>query len=116
MPNPEGYRKALRLMHTADRFDIPVVTLVDTPGAYPGLGAEERGQAEAIALNLREMARLGVPVVTVTSTLPMVVGTLFVDVFPQPRLASMILTLLGLVPVTRAWSAEGFEEVEVWSE
>ena len=65
MPNPEGYRKALRLMHTADRFDIPVVTLVDTPGAYPGLGAEERGQAEAIALNLREMARLGVPVVTV---------------------------------------------------
>jgi len=65
MPNPEGYRKALRLMHTADRFDIPVVTLVDTPGAYPGLGAEERGQAEAIAVNLREMARLGVPVVTV---------------------------------------------------
>jgi len=65
MPNPEGYRKALRLMQTADRFRMPIVTLVDTPGAYPGLGAEERGQAEAIAVNLREMARLGVPIVTV---------------------------------------------------
>ena len=65
MPNPEGYRKALRLMQLADRFRVPVVTLVDTPGAYPGLGAEERGQAEAIAVNLREMAKLEVPVVTV---------------------------------------------------
>jgi len=65
MPNPEGYRKALRLMKLAERFGVPVVTLVDTPGAYPGLGAEERGQAEAIAVNLREMARLAVPVVTV---------------------------------------------------
>jgi len=65
MPNPEGYRKALRLMHLAERFQVPVVTLVDTPGAYPGLGAEERGQAEAIAVNLREMARLHVPIVTV---------------------------------------------------
>ena len=65
MPNPEGYRKALRLMQLADRFGMPIVTLVDTPGAYPGLGAEERGQAEAIAVNLREMAKLGVPIVTV---------------------------------------------------
>jgi acetyl-CoA carboxylase carboxyl transferase subunit alpha len=65
MPNPEGYRKALRLMHTAARFHLPVVTLVDTPGAYPGLGAEERGQAEAIAVNLREMAALETPIVTV---------------------------------------------------
>ena len=65
MPNPEGYRKALRLMQTAERFRMPIVTLVDTPGAYPGLGAEERGQAEAIAVNLREMAKLGVPIVTV---------------------------------------------------
>jgi acetyl-CoA carboxylase carboxyl transferase subunit alpha len=65
MPNPEGYRKALRLMKLAERFDVPVVTLVDTPGAYPGLGAEERGQAEAIAVNLREMARLAIPTVTV---------------------------------------------------
>ncbi len=65
MPNPEGYRKALRLMQTAARFRMPVVTLVDTPGAYPGLGAEERGQAEAIAVNLREMARLPVPILTV---------------------------------------------------
>ncbi len=65
MPNPEGYRKALRLMQLADRFRVPIVTLVDTPGAYPGLGAEERGQAEAIAVNLLEMSRLGVPVVTV---------------------------------------------------
>jgi acetyl-CoA carboxylase carboxyl transferase subunit alpha len=65
MPNPEGYRKALRLMQTAARFRLPIVTLVDTPGAYPGLGAEERGQAEAIAVNQREMARLEVPVVTV---------------------------------------------------
>ncbi|MFM7231798.1 MAG: acetyl-CoA carboxylase carboxyltransferase subunit alpha [bacterium] len=65
MPNPEGYRKALRLMQLADRFRVPIVTLVDTPGAYPGLGAEERGQAEAIAVNLREMATFGVPIVTV---------------------------------------------------
>ncbi len=65
MPNPEGYRKALRLMKLAERFRVAVVTLVDTPGAYPGLGAEERGQAEAIAVNLREMARLEVPVITV---------------------------------------------------
>jgi acetyl-CoA carboxylase carboxyl transferase subunit alpha len=65
MPNPEGYRKALRLMQLAARFRMPIVTLVDTPGAYPGLGAEERGQAEAIAVNLREMARLPVPIVTV---------------------------------------------------
>jgi acetyl-CoA carboxylase carboxyl transferase subunit alpha len=65
MPNPEGYRKALRLMQLAERFRMPIVTLVDTMGAYPGLGAEERGQAEAIAVNLREMARLQVPIVTV---------------------------------------------------
>ena len=65
MPNPEGYRKALRLMQLADRFRVAVVTLVDTPGAYPGLGAEERGQAEAIAVNLREMATFEVPIVTV---------------------------------------------------
>jgi len=65
MPNPEGYRKALRLMQLADRFRVPILTLVDTAGAYPGLGAEERGQAEAIAFNLREMAKLGVPIVTV---------------------------------------------------
>ena len=65
MPNPEGYRKALRLMQLANRFDVPIVTLVDTPGAYPGLGAEERGQAEAIAVNLREMATFEVPILTV---------------------------------------------------
>jgi acetyl-CoA carboxylase carboxyl transferase subunit alpha len=65
MPKPEGYRKALRLMEMADKFRRPVVTLLDTPGAYPGIDAEERGQAEAIALNLREMARLRVPVVAV---------------------------------------------------
>jgi acetyl-CoA carboxylase carboxyl transferase subunit alpha len=65
MPNPEGYRKALRLMQLADRFHVPIVTLVDTPGAYPGLGAEERGQASAIAVNLREMATFEVPILTV---------------------------------------------------
>ena len=65
MPHPEGYRKALRLMQMADKFGRPIVTLIDTPGAYPGIGAEERGQAEAIARNLREMARLSVPVVAV---------------------------------------------------
>jgi acetyl-CoA carboxylase carboxyl transferase subunit alpha len=65
MPHPEGYRKALRLMKLAERFGRPVVTLIDTPGAYPGLGAEERGQAEAIARNLREMAMLRVPTVAV---------------------------------------------------
>jgi acetyl-CoA carboxylase carboxyl transferase subunit alpha len=64
MPNPEGYRKALRLMQLANRFHVPIVTLVDTPGAYPGLGAEERGQAEAIAVNLREMATFEVPILT----------------------------------------------------
>lgn len=65
MPNPEGYRKALRLMKLAAKFGKPVITLLDTPGAYPGLEAEERGQAEAIARNLLEMARLPVPVVVV---------------------------------------------------
>ena len=64
MPNPEGYRKALRVMRMAEKFHRPIFTLVDTPGAYPGLGAEERGQAEAIARNLREMARLRVPIIT----------------------------------------------------
>jgi acetyl-CoA carboxylase carboxyl transferase subunit alpha len=65
MPNPEGYRKALRLFKTAERFNIPVVCLIDTPGAFPGIEAEERGQAEAIARNLFEMARLRVPIVCV---------------------------------------------------
>ena len=65
MPHPEGYRKALRLMKQAEKFNQPIITLIDTPGAYPGLGAEERGQAEAIATNLREMARLRVPVIAV---------------------------------------------------
>jgi len=65
MPNPEGYRKALRLMHLAAKFKRPVITLLDTPGAYPGLGAEERGQAEAIARNLFEMSHLPVPIVVV---------------------------------------------------
>jgi acetyl-CoA carboxylase carboxyl transferase subunit alpha len=63
MPNPEGYRKALRVMRFAEKFGRPIFTLVDTPGAYPGLGAEERGQAEAIARNLREMSRLRVPII-----------------------------------------------------
>jgi acetyl-CoA carboxylase carboxyl transferase subunit alpha len=65
MPHPEGYRKALRLMKLAEKFKRPVVTMIDTMGAYPGLGAEERGQAEAIARNLREMAALTVPTVAV---------------------------------------------------
>jgi len=63
MPHPEGYRKALRLMRLAARFGRPILTLIDTPGAYPGLGAEERGQAEAVAVNLREMAGLPTPIV-----------------------------------------------------
>ncbi len=62
-PHPEGYRKALAKMKLAEKFDLPVVTLVDTPGAYPGIGAEQRGQAEAIAVNLREMSRLRTPIV-----------------------------------------------------
>jgi acetyl-CoA carboxylase carboxyl transferase subunit alpha len=65
MPNPEGYRKALRLMKMAEKFGLPVVTLIDTPGAYPGIEAEERGQAEAIARNLFEMATLGTPIVNI---------------------------------------------------
>jgi len=63
MPRPEGYRKALRLMKMAERFNMPIITLIDTPGAYPGIGAEERGQSEAIATNLKVMARLTVPIV-----------------------------------------------------
>ncbi len=63
MPKPEGYRKALRLMKMAERFQLPIITFIDTPGAYPGVGAEERGQSEAIARNLKEMAELKVPVI-----------------------------------------------------
>jgi len=65
MPKPEGYRKAMRVMRLAAKFGRPVLTLLDTPGAYPGIDAEERGQAEAIATNLREMSRLGVPVIVI---------------------------------------------------
>jgi acetyl-CoA carboxylase carboxyl transferase subunit alpha len=65
MPNPEGYRKALRLMQLAAKFGVSIVTLIDTPGAYPGTGAEERGQAEAIAYNLKEIPKLAVPIVVV---------------------------------------------------
>lgn len=65
MPNPEGYRKALRLMKTAERFNVPVVCLIDTPGAFPGIEAEERGQAEAIARNLFEMSQLSVPIICI---------------------------------------------------
>jgi len=67
MPHPEGYRKALRLMEMAAKFGKPIITFIDTPGAYPGLGAEERGQAEAIAKSLREMAGLGTPIVCVVT-------------------------------------------------
>jgi acetyl-CoA carboxylase carboxyl transferase subunit alpha len=63
MPRPEGYRKALRLMEMAERFNMPIITFIDTPGAYPGVGAEERGQSEAIARNLKVMSRLTVPIV-----------------------------------------------------
>jgi acetyl-CoA carboxylase carboxyl transferase subunit alpha len=65
MPKPEGYRKGLRAMKIAAKFGRPVITFLDTPGAYPGIDAEERGQAEAIALNLREMARMGIPIIVV---------------------------------------------------
>jgi acetyl-CoA carboxylase carboxyl transferase subunit beta len=67
MPEPEGYRKALRLMRYAARFGLPIVTLIDTPGAYPGIGAEERGQSVAIAESIMEMSRLPVPIVTVVT-------------------------------------------------
>jgi acetyl-CoA carboxylase carboxyl transferase subunit alpha len=67
MPHPEGYRKALRAMKLAEKFGRPVITFIDLPGAYPGVGAEERGQAEAVARNLREMARLRVPTISVIS-------------------------------------------------
>lgn len=67
MPRPEGYRKALRMMSMAERFKLPIVTLIDTPGAYPGIDAEERGQSEAIAKNIMVMTRLRVPVVTVVT-------------------------------------------------
>lgn len=64
-PNPEGYRKALRLMRMADKFDLPIITIIDTPGAYPGIGSEERHVAEAIAVNIREMSDLKVPIISV---------------------------------------------------
>ena len=64
MPRPEGYRKACRLMELAERFSMPILTFIDTPGAYPGIGAEERGQAEAIAYNLAVMSRLKTPIIT----------------------------------------------------
>lgn len=67
MPHPEGYRKALRLMKLADKFKKPVITMIDTPGAYPGIGAEERGQAEAIAVNLLEMSKLRVPIIAIVT-------------------------------------------------
>ena len=65
MPKPDGYRKALRLMRFAEKFSRPIITLIDTPGAFPGIDAEERGQAQAIALNLREMSRLTVPIIVI---------------------------------------------------
>ncbi|MDX9703819.1 MAG: acetyl-CoA carboxylase carboxyltransferase subunit alpha [Candidatus Auribacterota bacterium] len=65
MPNPEGYRKAIRIMKLAERFNIPIITFIDTPGAFPGVGAEERGQAESIASNLEEMSLLTVPVIAI---------------------------------------------------
>lgn len=65
MPEPEGYRKALRLMKQAEKFKRPIITFIDTPGAYPGMGAEERGQGEAIAKNMMEMARLKVPIICI---------------------------------------------------
>lgn len=65
MSHPEGYRKALRIMKMADKFNIPIIILIDTPGAYPGIGAEERGQAEAIAKNIKEMSTLRVPILIV---------------------------------------------------
>ena len=65
MPNPEGYRKALRLMKQAQKFKRPIITFIDTPGAYPGMGAEERGQGEAIARNIMEMSRLKVPIICI---------------------------------------------------
>ncbi|MFM9587474.1 carboxyl transferase domain-containing protein, partial [Streptomyces caniscabiei] len=67
MPKPEGYRKALRVMKLAEKFKRPIISFVDTPGAYPGLDAEERGQAEAIAFNLREMAPLRTPIVVIVT-------------------------------------------------
>ena len=67
MPQPEGYRKALRLFKHANKFNIPIVTIIDTPGAYPGISAEEKGQGSAIAVNLREMAKLDVPVIAIIS-------------------------------------------------
>ena len=65
MPNPESYRKAIRFMKQAEKFNRPIITFVDTPGAYPGLGAEERGQGEAIARNLLEMSRLKTPIISI---------------------------------------------------
>ena len=65
MPQPQGYRKALRLMHHANKFNLPIVTLIDTPGAYPGIKAEETGQGAAIAVNLREMSKLNVPIIAI---------------------------------------------------
>ena len=85
MPAPEGYRKALRLMQMAERFKMPIITFIDTPGAYPGVGAEERGQSEANARNLREMSRLGVPVVCTVIIAPRLKELTLIDsIIPEP--------------------------------
>ena len=96
MPKPEGYRKAMRAMNLAAKFGRPIVTLLDTPGAYPGIDAEERGQAQAIALNLREMSRLGVPVIVIVTTwvsVPSIDATWKVStlVSPAPRYCTAAL-------------------------
>ena len=93
MPKPEGYRKALRLMRTAERFGLPIVTFIDTPGAYPGVSSEERGQSEAIARNLFEMATLRVPIVSIVIGEGGSGGALAIGVCPAGHAA--VLGLLG---------------------
>ena len=98
MPNPEGYRKALRLMRLAEKFGRPIITLIDTPGAYPGIGAEERGQAEAIARNLFVMSRLSVPIISVVISPEGCAAILYDDPSKVPdAAASLKMTAQDLV-------------------
>jgi len=98
MANPEGYRKALRLMKLAEKFNKPVITMLDTPGAYPGLEAEERGQAEAIARNLFEMSRLKVPIIVVIIGEGASGGALGIGLGRQQNFNARELLVLGYQP------------------
>lgn len=119
MPAPEGYRKALRLMEMAERFNMPIITFIDTPWAYPGVGAEERGQSEAIARNLREMSRLSVPVICTVIGEGGSGGALAIGVGDKVNMLQystysvisrkVVLPFCGKAPTKRRWPQKQWE-------